>query len=122
MATDMVLDGGADVFGDHFDSCEDFAEAFAVPFGAIEGGVCFGDVGGVVLGVVNFHGFGVDMGFERVVGEAEFRECEWHFDLLLMGAGGVLVLFGNDSRVLSEIIRTSGWAIVDMSRICNWFE
>lgn len=83
VAAAVVLDGGADGFGEGVRIIEEFFERFFLEVGvAGEGFVEIGDVGSVVFVVMDFHCLRVDVGFEGVEGVRQWREGEGG------GAGG----------------------------------
>ena len=69
VAAGIVADGGADVGGKGVEILEEFLGGLFLEIGmGGEGFVEVVDVGGVMLAVVEGHGFGIDVGFERVGG------------------------------------------------------
>ena len=88
MATRIVADRGADVLWHRREAADQCVCAHALKLGlASKGVVQIGDVGLMVLGMMDFHRLRVDMGFECIVGVAKFWECVCHgneeFDLLI---------------------------------------
>ena len=81
VAAGVVADGGADVGGKGVEILEKFRGGLFLEVGmGGEGLVEVVDVGGVMLAVVERHGFGIDVGFEGVGRIGKGRENE--------GAGG----------------------------------
>lgn len=81
-----VDDGGADGLWERRDVCLDSGEGEALEggtVGTIEHFVDVTNVGLVVLGVMDVHGGGVDVGLEGVIGVGEGWESEIH-----VGSGG----------------------------------
>jgi hypothetical protein len=67
VAAGVVADGGLLVGGEFVEVLEDVDhDGLVGEVGAFERGVGLGDVGGVVLAVVDLHGLGVDVGLEGV--------------------------------------------------------
>jgi hypothetical protein len=54
-------------------------------FGPSQGIIYFGDIGLMVLGVMNFHGLSIEMGFECIVGVGKCREGIGHDESPMMG-------------------------------------
>jgi hypothetical protein len=88
VAAAVVADGGADVFGD---GGEGFDEVFGGFVGEVglggDGGVEVGDVGLVVLAVVDLHGGGVDGGLKGVGCVRQRGECGGHVESLSKRGG-----------------------------------
>src|SRR4051812_38579099 len=80
VAAAVVSYCGFDVIGDHGEVVgEEFVEGFAIEVGVLgDGCVEVGDVGVVVLAVVNFHGLLIDVGFEGIGSERKWWEGIWH--------------------------------------------
>jgi len=80
VAAAVVADGGADGFGSGVETGEYIFDGLAGEVGGFgDGFVEFGDVGGVVFVVVEFHGLRVDVGLQRVVvvwQGGEFKDCD----------------------------------------------
>ena len=73
----VVADGGADVGGKGVEILEEFLGGLFLEVGmGTEGLVEIVDVGGVVLAVMEGHGFAIDVGFEGVGGVGERRKSE----------------------------------------------
>ena len=69
----MVAHHATDVFWHRLEVGNQFTRAFFLKLWfAGDGGIDVGDVSRVVLGVMDFHCAGVDVGFERVVCVSEF--------------------------------------------------
>ena len=67
MAAGVVTNCGADVLGDGLEIFQQVFERLGLQIGvAVESLVQVGDVGAVVLVVVNLHSLGVNVGFECV--------------------------------------------------------
>jgi len=75
----IVTHHRADVLRHGFQIGDQFTRAFRLEFRlAGQRGVDVVDVGGVVLAVVNFHGAGIDVGFERGVGVSKIGKVVGH--------------------------------------------
>ena len=86
MASAVVADGGADVFGDGGEGFDEVLGGFVGEVGlGGDGGVEVGDVGLVVFAVVDLHGGGVDGGLESVGGVGKRGECGGHVVSLSKG-------------------------------------
>ena len=99
----IVADHHADVFRHGLEVADQFAGAFRLEFRfAGDGVVDVGDIGGVVFAVMDFHGAGVDVGFERVEGESEFGEGVGHW------SGVVLVVVAWPGTAVWRCYRATG--------------
>ena len=68
VASAVVADGGANIFGNGVQIADEVVNGFGGEIGVIgQGGIDVGDVGLVMLVVVEVHGFGVDERLERAV-------------------------------------------------------
>src|SRR5690606_1548203 len=82
VATGVVAQRAALVFGQRVEVGNDLLGALVGPLGAFKRGVGIVDIGLVVLGVVDFHRLRVDVGLERVVGVRQFGKDVGHGGLL----------------------------------------
>ena len=67
MAAAIVANSGADIFGDGVQILEQIVDRFILKVGVrLEGFVLICDISSMVLVVMDFHGFGVDVRFQCV--------------------------------------------------------
>jgi hypothetical protein len=87
VATAVVADGAADVLGDGGEVLDEVFDGLGTQFRVlVDGGVQVGDVGLVVLVVVELHGRLVDVGFEGgvVIRKRWNFKCHWDSPVLGM--------------------------------------
>jgi hypothetical protein len=72
MTATIVAEGAAHVFGNAGHIGKEFAGAGCFEASAFEGGAYFSDVSLMMLGVMDLHGAGIEVRFERVVAVGEF--------------------------------------------------
>ena len=79
MTAAIVAHDHANVFRHGCEVTDEFADPLVFQLRlAGDGVVQIGDVGLMMLAVVNLHRAGIDVRFEGVIGISEFGQCVWH--------------------------------------------